>query len=79
MVCEGTHTRRDEARARELGIRGVPFFLFNEAHGVSGAQPSDLFARVLAELQSTANHPGTSDGPGCDDQGCEPPRTAALN
>jgi len=30
-----------------MGIRGVPFFVFNEKYGVSGAQPTDLFSEVL--------------------------------
>ena len=30
----------EDARAREIGIEGVPFFIFNGRVGVSGAQPS---------------------------------------
>jgi predicted DsbA family dithiol-disulfide isomerase len=39
--------RQDEAQARELGISGVPFFVFDMTLGVSGAQPTELFARAL--------------------------------
>ena len=39
--------RQDETQARELGISGVPFFVFDMALGVSGAQPTELFARAL--------------------------------
>jgi len=39
--------RRDEAQAGELGISGVPFFVFDMAVGVSGAQPVELFTRAL--------------------------------
>ncbi len=42
--------RADEARANELGIRGVPFFLFDERLGVSGAQPVEVFLQALAEV-----------------------------
>jgi len=63
--------RRDEARARELGIGGVPFFLFNGELGVSGAQPPEVFAQVFAELRAKEDATGTSAGPGCDDQGCD--------
>ena len=53
--------RRDQARARELGIRGVPFFLFEGQHGLSGAQPSEVFARVLEELRERgASAPATA-------------------
>lgn len=39
--------REDEALARTLGIRGVPFFLLNEKFGVSGAQDPQLFFQAL--------------------------------
>jgi predicted DsbA family dithiol-disulfide isomerase len=39
--------RQDEAQARELGISGVPFFVFDMRLGVSGAQPTELFAQAL--------------------------------
>jgi predicted DsbA family dithiol-disulfide isomerase len=39
--------RRDEAQAGQLGISGVPFFVFDMATGVSGAQPTELFTRAL--------------------------------
>ncbi|MEU7898770.1 DsbA family oxidoreductase [Nonomuraea sp. NPDC049152] len=42
-------------RARGLGITGVPFFLFEEQFGVSGAQPEDTFLAALEEVaQRTA-------------------------
>ena len=39
--------RQDELQARELGISGVPFFVFDMALGVSGAQPTETFASAL--------------------------------
>jgi predicted DsbA family dithiol-disulfide isomerase len=39
--------RRDEEVAREIGIGGVPFFVFNEKFAVSGAQSKETFAKVL--------------------------------
>ena len=39
--------RQDEQLARELGISGVPFFVFDMALGVSGAQPTDMFSTAL--------------------------------
>jgi predicted DsbA family dithiol-disulfide isomerase len=41
--------RQDELRARELGVSGVPFFVFDMALGVSGAQPTELFASALQQ------------------------------
>jgi predicted DsbA family dithiol-disulfide isomerase len=40
-------TRQDEAQAQEFGISGVPFFVLDMRLGVSGAQPTELFARAL--------------------------------
>lgn len=34
----------------ELGISGVPFFIFNREASISGAQPKDVFLQVFAEL-----------------------------
>jgi predicted DsbA family dithiol-disulfide isomerase len=39
--------REDEALASQLGIQGVPFFVFERRYGVSGAQPSDVLLNVL--------------------------------
>ena len=39
--------RADERQAASLGIRGVPFFVFNGKYGVSGAQPSEVFFKTL--------------------------------
>lgn len=41
--------RADEARAGELGITGVPFFVFAGKLGVSGAQPLHLMLDALRQ------------------------------
>ena len=41
--------RDDERQARELGISGVPFFVFDGQLGVSGAQPVATFAEALRQ------------------------------
>jgi len=41
--------RTDQDRARQLGIGGVPFFVFNMKLGLSGAQPPEVFEKALAE------------------------------
>ncbi len=38
---------QDIQEAQNLGIRGVPFFIFNQKYGISGAQPVDTFTGVL--------------------------------
>jgi predicted DsbA family dithiol-disulfide isomerase len=44
--------KADMARAREYGINGVPFFVFDGKYGVSGAQEAETFANVLEQVQS---------------------------
>ena len=39
--------RQDELQARQIGISGVPFFVFDMALGASGAQPVELFASAF--------------------------------
>ncbi|ETX16488.1 polyketide biosynthesis protein [Roseivivax halodurans JCM 10272] len=44
---------RDRA-AREMGVSGVPTFIVAGKHAVPGAQPPDLWAKVIAELKANA-------------------------
>ncbi|UMQ58685.1 DsbA family oxidoreductase [Leptospira interrogans] len=44
--------REEEQKGRELGVSGVPFFVFNEKYAVSGAQESNLFLQVFDRLES---------------------------
>ena len=39
--------RTDEARAAEIGISGVPFFVFNEKTSISGAQSVEVFLEAM--------------------------------
>jgi predicted DsbA family dithiol-disulfide isomerase len=39
--------RQDELQAREIGISGVPFYVFDMALAASGAQPAELFTSAL--------------------------------
>ena len=38
---------RDIAEAAAIGVRGVPFFVFDGKYGVSGAQPPEVFLQAL--------------------------------
>jgi predicted DsbA family dithiol-disulfide isomerase len=42
--------RNDESRAAGFGISGVPFFVFDEKSGISGAQPVEVFAEALQQM-----------------------------
>lgn len=43
--------RQSQEVAGQLGITGVPFFIFNSQYAVSGAQPEEVFLNVLDRLQ----------------------------
>lgn len=42
--------RADESRAADFGISGVPFFVFDEKSGISGAQPVEVFTEALQQM-----------------------------
>ena len=44
--------KADVRTAARYGINGVPFFVFDDTYGVSGAQPAETFAAVIAEIRS---------------------------
>jgi predicted DsbA family dithiol-disulfide isomerase len=52
----------DLREARGLGVTGVPYYLLDHRHAVSGAQPAELFAEALARTWTDA-HVATSGGP----------------
>ena len=64
---------RDIAEAAAIGVRGVPFFVFDDKYGVSGAQPPEVFLQAL-EVSWSERVPGliTIDGTGeaCGPDGC---------
>lgn len=45
----------DEEMARSIGIRGVPFFIINDAVAVSGAQSPALFLQALEKAWEESN------------------------
>jgi len=42
--------KKDIQESKELGVRGVPYFLLNGELEISGAQPEEVFLRVLGTL-----------------------------
>ncbi len=42
-----TEVKKDIEEAAQIGVSGVPFFVFNRKYAVSGAQPSTSFLNVL--------------------------------
>jgi predicted DsbA family dithiol-disulfide isomerase len=66
----GREVRADEAAARELGIRGVPFFVFDGRYGVSGAQPADALLGVLTRVWDELPETAAVEGAVCGPDGC---------
>lgn len=74
--------KQDLATARALGVTGVPFFVLGRKYGISGAQPTELFAQALQQawsefqplqmVQPVAAGPGAAAGAGLDGQACGP-------
>jgi len=52
----GDEVDEDLQRARQMGVRGVPFFVFGGRYAFSGAQPDEAFREALrlASLPATA-------------------------
>jgi predicted DsbA family dithiol-disulfide isomerase len=46
--------RADQQLGREYGIQGVPFFVFNQELGVSGAQPVEVLLQALRQSANLA-------------------------
>ena len=40
----------DIYEAQQVGVQGVPFFVFNNKYAVSGAQPVESFEQVLTQV-----------------------------
>lgn len=44
--------KQDEMEARNIGVRGVPFFVFDDRYAVSGAQPVEAFLQTLEKTMN---------------------------
>lgn len=69
--------KQDIQEAQQLGVRGVPFFVFDRKYAVSGAQPPAAFLETLEKSFSEwrKEHPAgpfeVSNGPSCSADGCD--------
>ena len=41
--------KQDIQEGEKLGVRGVPFFVFDRKYGISGAQPIEAFSQTLEQ------------------------------
>ena len=70
--------KMDMHEASQIGVQGVPFFVYDRKYAISGAQPIELFSQTLEksfEEWQTENNPiqiqNTSEGPTCGPDGCD--------
>lgn len=54
--------RARDAHSRKMGVTGVPTFIVGQKHAVPGAQPTEMWTKVMDELEQL--HAAGSDGPG---------------
>ncbi len=73
-------TRNQMIEAKEIGVKGVPFFVIDRSYGISGAQPADYFKQALEQIWKDT-HPSTLVTPQgqekaeatCTDESCAVP------
>jgi predicted DsbA family dithiol-disulfide isomerase len=59
----------DQEVARDqLKVTGVPFFVFDQRIALAGAQPRDVFLKVLEKAQEIPE----AQAPSCNDEQCDP-------
>ncbi|MFC7401810.1 DsbA family protein [Citricoccus sp. GCM10030269] len=67
--------KQDLAEARALGVSGVPFFVLGRTYGVSGAQPTEVFAQALEQAWADSRPLNmvqpASEAPACGPDGCD--------
>ncbi len=45
------NVKADIAEAQEIGVQGVPFFVFDRKYAISGAQPLEAFVQTISEAK----------------------------
>ncbi|MBM7632113.1 DsbA family oxidoreductase [Geomicrobium sediminis] len=65
--------QQDIQEGAQLGVQGVPFFVFNRKYAVSGAQPPEAFLEVLNKVRDEEKDQGLkvmNQGDACTDESC---------
>lgn len=50
----GYAVQQEIAHYQQMGVSGVPFFIINNKHGISGAQPTEVFVQALTQVREEA-------------------------
>ena len=62
--------KQDEMEARNIGVRGVPFFVFDDKYAISGAQPVEAFLQTLEKVwEENKSELKISEGDSCSSEG----------
>jgi predicted DsbA family dithiol-disulfide isomerase len=65
--------KQDEMEARNIGVRGVPFFVIDDKYAISGAQPTAAFLQTLEkaweEFKPKQSQLEISEGDSCSPDG----------
>ncbi|MED4127744.1 DsbA family protein [Shouchella miscanthi] len=63
---------QDQAEGSQIGVQGVPFFVFNRKYAVSGAQPKEAFLQVLEKVkeEDASQIQIVNQGDTCSDGSC---------
>ena len=61
-----TKVNFDISEGSQLGVTGVPFFVFDRKYAISGAQPVDTFLNALKQSYTESQNEGASCTPGGD-------------
>lgn len=59
-----TRVNQDINEAAQIGVTGVPFFVFERKYAVSGAQPIETFLNALKQSYSASKNEGETCTPG---------------
>lgn len=64
---------QDSYESRQIGVRGVPFFVLDRKFGISGAQPDEVFDQTLEKAWSeyAKNNPVLDIASGSEGESCD--------
>lgn len=72
----GEAVKKDIAMAQQIGVQGVPFFVFDNKYAVSGAQHEETFVKTLEKVWEEGNFApkvtllNSDQGDSCGIEGC---------
>lgn len=79
LLCLNNYAKKvrdDIEEAKDIGVQGVPFFIFDDQYALSGVQPLEVFLDVIKEVRKEdVKKPKLQsigpEGSFCTDEGCQ--------